>query len=301
MANFRIRQAHADDAPAVVALRSRVYPYLVRGVASTRRMISIPLPREDRATFVAETEGEVVGWVSAYRNLRAAQPDIGQISLLHVHPEHRRRGIGDALLSASAGHLRAVGIRRAAATTTVEALGFAERYGFRPVRELRYARLDLSLMRAGPPVVPEGLRLVPLHDVDERALYEADVAAASDEPGDVAAAPAPFELWRHDVWADDELDRDASTAVMAGSEVVSFALLTRDGDRAWSDMTATVPARRRRGLARLAKAASLRHAAAGGVRAAYTGNDESNAAMVAVNAGLGYRVVATQVSGMAAL
>ena len=76
--------------------------------------------------------------------------------------------------------------------------------------------------------------------------------------------------------------------------MVSFSLVHRDGDRAWSDMTPTVPTHRGRHLALAAKSAALRRAAAAGVRAAYTANDGANRPMLAVNERLGYRPVATQ-------
>ncbi|MCW3845244.1 GNAT family N-acetyltransferase, partial [Micromonospora yasonensis] len=93
-----IRPARPEDAPAVVALRAVVHPYLVRGVESTRQMIADPPPEENWAAWVAEADGRVVGWVSAYRNSQTSEPDIGEVSTLHVHPEHRLRGGGSALL-----------------------------------------------------------------------------------------------------------------------------------------------------------------------------------------------------------
>jgi GNAT superfamily N-acetyltransferase len=295
MSDFVVRTAVPGDAAAVVNLRESVHPYLVRGVASTRRMIAEPPPGEDWAGYVAERAGAVVGWVSAYRNVRAAEPGFGQVSLLHVHAAHRRRGIGDALMAAAAGHLRSVGVRRAATTATPEALGFARRHGFSPTRELRYSALDLTTFAAAP-AAPAGVRLVAIRDLDERALYEADVAAATDEPGDVAGEPTPYPTWHYEVWENEGLDFGASTAAVAGAAVVSFALIVRDGDRIWSDMTATVPRHRGRGLARLVKTAALHRAAADGAVTAYTSNDGSNAPMLAVNARLGYRPVATQMS-----
>jgi GNAT superfamily N-acetyltransferase len=86
-----------------------------------------------------------------------------------------------------------------------------------------------------------------------------------------------------------------------GADVVAFSLVKRDGERMWSDMTATMPQHRGRGLARLAKLTALRRAAERGVTIAYTSNAESNAPMLAINERLGYRPVATQFSCLATL
>jgi hypothetical protein len=114
----------------------------------------------------------------------------------------------------------------------------------------------------------------------------------------VPAGPVSYPAWRYDVWDAPDLDRDASTAVLDGAAVVSFALVHIDGDRLWSDMTATVGTHRGRGPARLAKSTALRRSQA---RFAYTGNDEANLPMLAVNTRLGYRPVATQWSCVATL
>lgn len=304
-----IRPAAPDDAVAISALSRLVYPYLVRGAASYHRMIATPPPGEDWACFVATESGSVVGRVSAFRNIRSAEPSFGQVSLLHVHPAHRRRGLGTALFAAAADHLRSVGVHRAAATTTVEAMPFARRFGFEPTRELRYSALDLRSLGAPAPdqgsasAAPDlGIAgLVSLRELDPRALYRADATAAIDEPGDTPAVAVPYETWRYDVWDNIGLDHDASTALLEGDEVVSFSLLMRDDDRVWSDMTATAPSHRGRGLARRVKTAALHRAAAAGATTAYTSNDESNAPMLAVNTHLGYRPIATQLACVADL
>ena len=295
-ADFSIRLARPTDAAAVVALRATVFPYLVRGVASTRRVIASPPPGEDQVVLLAERDGVPAGSVIARRQPRAAEPGAGQVSLLHVHPEHRGRGVGSALLGAATSHLRSVGVHRVSAFATPEAAGFARRRGFEPSRAVRYSAVDLTGFGVVPPPAADDIRLIPLRDVEERALHDADVAAATDEPGDVPSQPAPYATWRYECWEEPGLDRDASIVALADDRIVSFSLLLRDGDRAWSDMTATVPEHRGRGLARLVKTAALARAAAGGVRTAYTCNDESNAAMLAVNERLGYRPVATQLS-----
>ncbi|WP_218105345.1 GNAT family N-acetyltransferase [Micromonospora rhizosphaerae] len=74
---------------------------------------------------------------------------------------------------------------------------------------------------------------------------------------------------------------------------MAFSLALTDGrDRYQSGMTGTRRAHRGAGLARLVKVAALRRAREAGYRQAFTTNDAGNEAMLAVNRGLGYRVVA---------
>ncbi|WP_328420838.1 GNAT family N-acetyltransferase [Micromonospora sp. NBC_00389] len=297
---MRIRVAQPDDAPAVVALRAIVYPYLVRGVESTRKMLAEPPPEEGWTAFVAEVDGQVVGWASAQRVAWTSTPDVGDIALLHVHPEHRRRGIGSRVLAAATDHLAPLGIRRLRSWAQPDSLPFARRHGFEPSREVRYSALDLDPAPPAPDL-PAGVRLHPIADLDPHRLYVANVAAGADEPSDVPIDAVSYASWQYDVWENLGLDKAASTAVEVDGEVAAFSLVKRDGDRMWSDYTGTVPAYRGRGLARLVKTAALHRAAAGGVRIAYTSNDEANGPMLAINARLGYRPVASQWSCLAEL
>lgn len=290
---MRIREAQPDDAPGVVALRTIVYPYLVRGVESTRKMIAEPPPEEGWTAFVAEVDHQVVGWVSAQRSGWTSTPNFGEVSMLHVHPEHRRRGVGTALLTAVTDHLRQLGIRRVRAMAQTDGLPFARRHGYEPSREVRYSAFDLDPAPALPEL-PPGVRLLPISDLDPHLLYAADVASAADEPGDVPVDSISYESWQYDVWDNLGLDKSASTAAQLDGEVAAFSLVKRDGDRMWSDFTGTIPAYRGRGLARLTKTAALHRAAADGVRVAYTSNDEENGPMLAINTRLGYRPVASQ-------
>lgn len=289
---YLIRTARPDDAPGVVALRALVHPYLVRGVESTRTMISEPAPGAEWTAFVAEVDAVVVGWVSAYRHGRTSVAGLGDVSLLHVHPDHRRRGVGTALLDAALGHLVPLGLRQLRAFVPADSLPYARKRGFLPSRPVRYSLLDLRTVPPAP-AAPAGVRLLALTGLEPRSLHAAYVAASTDEPGDAPCDALGYENWRYEVWDNPGLDRRASTAVAVDGELVAFSLVERDGDRMWSDLTATLPAYRGRGLARLAKLAALERARAAGVTRAYTANDEANAPMLAVNERLGYRPVAT--------
>ncbi|QGN46654.1 GNAT family N-acetyltransferase [Micromonospora sp. WMMD558] len=289
---MRVRPAVPDDAPAVVALRTHVLPFLVRGVPSTRQMIAQP-PRDQHWTaFVAEVDGEVVGWVSAFRNAGSSRP-VGEISLLHVHPEHRRRGIGGALLDTALDHLAPLRLPLLRGRTMPEALPFARRRGFTPSREERFSALDLGSLPPLP-AAPPGVRLLCLAEVDPRRVYEVELAASADEPNDIASDAMTYEHWRADTWDNVGLDREASTGVEVDGVLAAISLVKRDGARMWSDYTGTMPEHRGRGLASAAKIAALHRAAANGVTVAYTGNDEANAPMLAINERLGYRPVASQ-------
>jgi GNAT superfamily N-acetyltransferase len=296
----QIRSATPDDAAAVVSLRATVYPYLVRGVASTRQMIAEPPPDCGWVPYVAELDGRVVGWVTASLNTLASEAGFGEISLLHVHPDHRGNGIGTALLRTATDHLRRIGAVRARAWAQRQSVDFARRHGFTPGRQLRYSALELRA-RPGAVPAPDGVRLAPLSELDTRMLYEAHVAASADEPDDVPSDDLSYQTWRYEVWDNVGLDSSASVAAVADSTVLAFTLVKRDGERMWSDMTATRPEHRGRGLARAVKTAALHRAAERGVTVAYTSNDETNAPMLAVNARLGYRPVDTQWSCVATL
>jgi RimJ/RimL family protein N-acetyltransferase len=65
--------------------------------------------------------------------------------------------------------------------------------------------------------------------------------------------------------------------------------------RGYNEYTGTLPSHRGRGLARSVKLASLRWAAAQGLTAVWTTNDETNAPMLAINDRLGYRPSARRV------
>lgn len=298
-----IRPAHPDDAAALVALRRIVFPYLVRGEAATRRTLISPPPGASMASFVAVSPaGAVVGFAAAFRNTTTSSRYAGQVSLLHVHPSFRGRGYGSALLAASLTHLRACGLRDVRGFVLPESLPFATARGFTASREVRYSRLDLRAAPPPAPALPAGYTLAPVTAISDRALFAAEAAGVADEPSDVAADALTFESWRYDVWEDPGLDKDASFVVLApDGEVASLSLLQRDGDRCWSDMTATLPAHRGRGLARLAKTAALTHAAATGTTAAYTSNDASNGPMLAINTRLGYRPAASTWSALTTL
>ncbi len=101
--------------------------------------------------FVAELEGQVVGYVTTRVNAEAGQ---GTIAHLAVLPEHHKKGIGRALIDAALAHFREAGldlVRIGTMEQNVVASRFYPRLGFREVaREITYVLPLRDAQQAGP-------------------------------------------------------------------------------------------------------------------------------------------------------
>jgi GNAT superfamily N-acetyltransferase len=124
-------------------------------------------------------------------------------------------------------------------------------------------------------------------------VYELHIEALADVSTDTPFDDVGYEDWLRSDWSYPDISDDGSFVVLEGGRPVSIAFLVVDpvGRLATNAFTGTLRAYRGRGLARLVKLASIRWAAEQGVERILTGNDETNAAMLAVNRRLGYRPV----------
>lgn len=291
-----IRPAHPDDAEPAAALRRTVFPYLLMNAAAVRRKIAEPTPAQRGAIWVACADDIVVGWAACGLNSWTSEAGVGFLNL-HVHPGHRRAGIGTELVAHTDRHLAAVGARRVEVFAAAESVDFAVAQGFAPAREMHYASLDPRVLPPCPPT-PADVELLPIAAVDPRLVYDADTAASLDEPSAAPIDSFDYDEWLTEVWSAPMLDHDLSTAAMVDGKVACFTAVQTDGDRAWSGMTGTVRGHRGRGLAKLVKSTAMARAATAGIVRASTSMDARNAAMLTVNEWLGYRRVATQVGLM---
>ncbi|NGO73424.1 GNAT family N-acetyltransferase [Streptomyces boncukensis] len=296
-----VREFQPEDAEAVAGVRRAAVPYLVcTGEALLWEMTSYPAARRNGALVAEEADGTLIG--CAQSGLVAGTGPGGE-GYLHtvVRPEATGRGAGAAL--AAAGERRLAGLGAGKVLTWVpddgRSPGFAERRGYARSRTARFLGLDLA--RAPLPALPEplpagaALRTVADFGDDLRPLYEADVECAADEPGDVETGPTAYEDWLRLNWRRPDFDAELSSVALVGGEVAAYSVAQTDGvDRYWSGMTGTRRAFRGRGLARLAKLDSLLRSRAAGYRHAYTGNDASNAPMLAINHGFGYTLAGSE-------
>jgi RimJ/RimL family protein N-acetyltransferase len=165
--------------------------------------------------------------------------------------------------------------------------------------KLDVAAADLSeLARLEAAKQAEGFRLVPLSAVADRpeALYALDAETIADIPETFVQDDIRLEDWLPEALGHPQLTRDGSFVVLAGERPVAHAFLHLDEEHslAWNEMTGTARDFRQRGLARLAKLATIRWARENGIRTLRTETDEGNAGMRRLNATLGYRRIGTE-------
>lgn len=233
---------------------------------------------------------------------------------LAVHPDHRRRGIGSALLAEALALAAAHGRTEAVADVDEPAPGapgraFALRHGWTcdlletrrdldlPVAEERLAALEAEALAAGP-----GYDVVLWRDRTPDELLEDRALLARRMTTDAPQGDLPVE---EEDW-DGERMREYEAVSLARGRTVLSAGAVRDGRLVgYTDLqiplavpvraqqAGTLVLREHRGhrLGARMKAAVLRELAASfpSVRRISTYNSEGNRPMVAVNEALGFR------------
>ena len=232
--------------------------------------------------------------VAVGRGVREPWQPVPRIALL-VPPDHRRRGLGSALLAELSRWAADSGYE--ALLTFVElgdeeSIGFAERRGFREVgRELKVA-LDLTgeLLSIEP---PPGVEIVTWAERPDLVggIYEAYREGSVDIPGDEGSEPGLFEDWlAHDMSGASDSPEWTFVAV-SRDEVVGYskwALTTAQPHTALHDLTVVKRAWRGQGVAGALKSTQLAWAREHGYTRAVTNNEERNEPIRRLNRRFGY-------------
>ena len=240
--------------------------------------------RPERLMLLAYRDGELAGsGVGGKGDTR------GGFAIPRVLPEHRRHGVGTALLSALAEHVEILGLPDIGGhADDPAALAFGEHFGFEEVgREVEQVR---AVAADEPwPALPAGVSVVSLAEQPElvdRLYHELALDAFEDMPTPRKVEITP-EQWESEwvTWP------EATLAALAGDELVGMAALLRDVDqpeRAENGLTTVRRDFRGRGIARALKETTIAWASERGLREIYTWTQDGNENMRAVNEKLGY-------------
>ncbi|USQ87446.1 GNAT family N-acetyltransferase [Streptomyces phaeoluteigriseus] len=295
-----LRPEVPSDVEGFVRVRRAALPFMVFTPESVVHDLTRTHPDARFRQLLAEADGEIVG--TAQVGLAHDSPEPGQGFVnVYVDPGRLRRGTGSLLARVGEEHLAAHGATRVLAWVLDEPdnRGFAERRGYRASRSAHFLRLDLANgtlppLQDPPPGVE--LRIAADFADDPRPLFALDAEATADEPSDLDAEFTEYEAWLEETWRHPLLDLGLTTVAVVDGRPAAFTAARTDGaTRYTTGMTGTARAHRGRGLAKLAKNASLHRARAAGYREAFTGNDTGNGPMLAVNKWFGYEICATEV------
>ena len=237
------------------------------------------------AYLVARVEGEPVasGYVEGWTALA-----VGDVTVV---PEHRRRGIGAAVLADVSARARAFGndsIQVEIRENDTESRAFLERRGFVQVGAEKAMVLDLEELDPPAPEPPAGVRIVTRVEEPDllEQMYAVGVQADEDIPG--SEGVQTFEQWRS-----HEIDRptrrpELCFIALAGDEVVGYAALQVVGEQAEHGLTATRRDWRGRGVATALKRAEIAAAKRAGFKRLLTESEERNEPMRRLNEKLGF-------------
>ena len=249
--------------------------------------------------FLAWLDGEAIGVGGGGRVYVFPPEHPAWWGSLTVLPEHRRRGVGSALLAAVSEAAGAAGKTELMGRTTADradAIEFLQHRGFHEHERMKVVRLALD---GHPPMsidAPAGVIITSLAARPDLVdgVYEVAKEALPDIPGEGPTAPDTIEEFRM-----REIDRpqvpEGGFAVAldeASGQVIGYAslmLLSGGSKVAWHGMTAVGRAWRGRGVAGALKRATIEWARTNGLEALEGANDIENAPMRAVNRRLGYQ------------
>ncbi|MET8076186.1 GNAT family N-acetyltransferase [Streptomyces sp. NPDC005303] len=295
-----LRPQDPADVESFAHARHLALPLMLWTPAGVLHRLAHTPPEAHYRSLVAEEDGEVIG--TAQIGLAHDSPEPGQgYHNIYVRPDRVRRGAGALLVRTAEEHLAAHGATKLFSWVLDEPQNrvFAERHGYRPSRSAHFLRLDLANGTL-PPLqpLPPGVELRTAADFadDPRPFFELDAETAEDEPSDVNTEFTDYARWIEENWKHPLLDHALTTIAVVDGRPAAFSAAHTDGSGRYATaMTGTARAFRGRGLAKLAKNASLHRARAAGCTEALTGNDAANEPMLAINKWFGYEICATEV------
>nr|WP_225954419.1 mycothiol synthase [Kibdelosporangium phytohabitans] len=224
--------------------------------------------------------------VVGYAHVDTAGDQLGnQVAELVVHPDHRRQGVGEQLLTAVAERARP--LRIWSHRDHPGAARLAGKLGFQRVRELHRMGMDFGAEEFAEPVLPDGVRLRAfVTGQDEQAVVAVNARAFSWHPEQGGLTVDDVRATEREDWFDPA---GFFLAVDAQDEVVGFHWTKVHPDSTGEVYVVGVdPAAQGGGLGKALTLAGLRHLRGLGLPRVILYVESDNTVAIAVYRKLGF-------------
>ncbi|MGI8922923.1 MAG: GNAT family N-acetyltransferase [Fimbriimonadales bacterium] len=296
---MKIRLADASDNPAFCRIFTAVWPNHQLGLGELEREFTIMPEQQRMAIWLAENEGEPVGFARIYRNIGSYDP-LKWYAEIGVLPEHRGSGLGKSLYDHVLETIRAEGAVSIMGRVSDEdscSLQFFQNRGFAEVKRDFESILHLD------EIDKELLEKLDRVDVDFQPFAEVDSPEfrrnwhllfellRKDVPRLEPPTPFSYEQFEEIFVVDPDFLWDISQVARDNEGLIGFTYLYRSDVEAelFQALTAVHRDYRGRGIAKALKARSAKRAIEAGYKTVRADNDTRNAPMLAINDRLGYK------------
>jgi GNAT superfamily N-acetyltransferase len=298
-----VRPFRPEDYEAVAAVSNAVFPEYAQTAEDWRHEDEHDDPKCLRGRVVAEHEGAVVGvagfnqWANRFHPRKFGV----YASLL---PEHRGRGLGEALhqavLAALAPH-QPISLTAEAREDMTEAVRFLVKHGYEEKMRSWESRLALPTFdpepfRAGAQRAYDGgivIRTLPELAADparDRKMYDLAWELQLDVPATEPPTPIDFEYYVRERLNHPDFIQEGCFVALDGEDFVGYTNFwrTSTGPELYTGLTGVRRAYRRRGIALALKLRALEWAKASGAPQVKTWNEQNNRGMLSINEALGF-------------
>ncbi len=302
--DLTVRPYTEDDFERIAAFHNLVEPDYPTTASELRRNNSLRDPKLDYNLFLAERGGDLIGTARHTQASGLYHPQKFYVNI-HVHPAHRRQGLGSRLYERLMDALEPfdpVLLRGDAKEDRPDAVRFWQKRSF--LEEDRYweSRLDPQTFDSAPyahlgeRMRKLGVSIQPLstlmdkHPDYRRILYDLDWEVTQDEPLPETPTRKDFEVYKK-YFDTPEFIPDALQVARYGGAWRGFSELggsEGDARHLYNGFTAVGRELRGAGVATALKVKNLIWAKEGGYTEIKTWNNARNAPMLAVNTKLGF-------------
>jgi mycothiol synthase len=294
---FSIRPYQLEDLPAILAVQNAAVPMRPHSLHEYSNDVTKLEPHLRRHFIVAELDGGIVGAVDYHRFAGSYHPHKFGMELF-VYPGSQGRGVGRALFNAALKALEPlepISISVHAREDEPRAVRFAAQNGFIEVKRDFDGILEVQAFNTKVHQLElSNLRLVSWPEADSperrRELHTVFSEVRLDVPRADTPTPISFEFFEENILNDAEALPELSFYALRNDRIVGFTGAFKGARDGWIDQWLTAVKRevRGQGVATSLKVKQIESAKTLGFKSIRTDNDSRNAAMLAINAKLGF-------------